>query len=194
MHPNGIVSVSERRARSVGGAVVEQRSLAAAVPGERVLLRVEKPEPRADEAPLGEIGAELRVQVVNDRGKILTGPDRHSQHRADLGHGEREADPVSAGVGQQQDRVIGLGRRQAEAGLVRDPPIADDVVGVTPGLVGRFAPGVDLESGHDGNLLGQGVPLDAPSHLQIALDLQQRPKRPAHLPVGIGESMDFPDR
>ena len=136
--------------------------------------------------------------MADDRRKVLADPDRHPEHRADLGDGERGADPVPGGIGQQEHRALGLralgGRRQARPALARDSAVADDVVGVPAGLVRRLAPAVDVESGHDRNPLGQGVLLDAPGDLEIALELQERLERLAHPPVGIGEPMDFPDR
>src|ERR1700687_1165551 len=54
----------EGRARSLRGPVVEQRPLAAAESGERLRIRVEETEPRADEAPLREVGAEAGVPAA----------------------------------------------------------------------------------------------------------------------------------
>ncbi len=92
--------------------------------------------------------------MPDDRRQVLADPDRHPQHRAHLGDRERRTDAVAAGVGQEQDRALGVGGHDARTALAGHAAAADHVVGVAAGLLGWLVPGVDVEAGHGRDPLG----------------------------------------
>ena len=136
-----------------------------------MVRRVQLAKPGGDEPSGRQVIAQLLIHVMDDLRQPCPDPDGHPKHGPHLGDRQGRPDPVAGGVGQQQHRSVGvLGRtknRRRGAGHV----ISNNVVGVAPGLLGRFTPGVDGEPGQCRQALWKGALLNAASQLQIALQL-----------------------
>ena len=145
-----------------------------------MIAPVQLAQPRGNEAGIRKVRTELVVEVTNDRQQILTHPNRHPQHRPDLGHAKRGADPMPGRIGQEEHCPIGAVSQTSASTtgpcvLVPDDVerVTDHIVRIAAGLVRRLAPGVDLVSAQDRQTIGEGALLNLPRKLNVALELHQ---------------------